>query len=551
MRRTASLMVLLLTVAFLALPHQVSASYPVTTLDSYSETNKDTQYNLNDNHPSNEAGKASSSAQSFNATYGYRLHSVKFYLRKTLNPTGNAVVVLYTHSGVYGTSSVPTGAALATSDPFDVSTLTGAYQLITFTFTGVNQYLMTAGTKYCIAFQNPAAGIDAANYVEIGVDNTAPAHTGNVANYVNGAWGAMAPDLCFYVYGVPTDFVYQFTGTYYENGTRAWADAVSVTASVSGSTDEFLVNGTSTQYYNPEPEKFEWDLGGGYARNIFSFGSENFTVTIPDATFYVYQFTIKDHTGKTGLGDNYLEAYRTINGTETLIERMKIYLGNPVPLTLVYARTYHLKILFADGSRYDWGYFVAGGTDSINLILKAVTFTDQAQILFNHIHVEVTRTATVVTVNYLDDRDNTVWANTTIRIRNGAVVLFAARTNSSYTVNWGGADADTGYTVTVAGLHTDYGTWGRSFILDPDETFPDPPSLTGIFGDVDPNFIPWVITMISLLTFSVAFRARGLVATMFIASILNYLGWASWGYEWLAFGWFIAVGVALTAGGRE
>jgi len=345
------------------------------------------------------------------------------------------------------------------------------------------------------------------------------------------------------------NYSYTFTGGYYENGTVY--GPVDVSYSTPTDEGEFNVDGATNKQFAVEPTMFYWDIGGGYSRYVFSFGSENFTVTLPEDTFYVYSFTIKDHTGKTGLGDCFLEAYRAINGTETLIERMKIYLGNPVPLNLVYGRTYHLKILFADGSRYDWGYFMAGGVDEINLILKAVTFTDQAQILYNHIHVEATRTATVVTVNYLDDRDNTVWANTTIRIRNGAVVLFAARTNSSYTVNWGGADADTGYMVTVTGLHTEYGTWGRSFILDPDEAFPDPPSLTGIFGDVNPNFIPWVITMISLLTFSVAFRARGLVATMFIASILNYLGWASWGYNWLAFGWFIAVGVALTAGGRE
>jgi len=346
-----------------------------------------------------------------------------------------------------------------------------------------------------------------------------------------------------------TDYTFYFNDAIYENNTDA--GSVTVTAHTANGSEDFTVDGADW-WYGPElPDTFSWDIGGGYSRYLFSYGPENFTVTIPESTFYVYSFTIKDHTGRTGLGECFLEAYRAISGTETLIERMKIYLGNAVPLNLVYGKTYHLKVLFADGSRYDWGYFMAGGVDEINLILKAVTFTDQAQILFNHIHVEATRTATVVTVNYLDDRDNTVWANTTIRIRNGAVVLSAPRSNSSYTVNWGGADADTGYTVTVAGLHTDYGTWGRSFILDPDETFPDPPSLTGIFGDVDPNFIPWVITMISLLTFSVAFRARGLVATMFIASILNYLGWASWGYEWLAFGWFIAVGVALTAGGRE
>ena len=412
--------------------------------------------------------------------------------------------------------------------------IVGDQQVITVNATGVAalQNALTAGQAWW------AVGLRS-------TDEAGPADTRSYFTSEEGVGVNPPPTLYVEFIG---NYTYVFDGGYYENGTVY--GPVDVAYSSPTDDGEFTVNGSTTKQFAIEPTMFYWDIPGGLARYVFSSGSENFTVTIPDDTFYVYSFTIKDHTGKTGLGDCFLEAYRAF-GAETLIERMKIYLGNAVPLNLVYGRTYHLKVLFADGSRYDWGYFMAGGVDEINLILKAVTFTDQAQILFNHIHVEATRTATVVTVNYLDDRDNTVWANTTIRIRNGAVVLFAARNNNSYIVNWGGADAATGYMVTVTGLHSDYGTWGRSFILDPGETFPDPPSLAGIYGDVDSTFIAWVITMISLLTFSVAFRARGLVATMFIATILNYLGWASWGYNWLAFGWLIAVGVALTVGGNQ
>lgn len=346
------------------------------------------------------------------------------------------------------------------------------------------------------------------------------------------------------------NYTYTFTGGIYENGTNY--GPVDVSYSTPTDNGEFNVNGSTTKQFAIEPTMFYWDITGGYSRYLFSYGSENFTVTIPEDTFYVYQFTVKDHTGKTGEGDCFLEAYRTINGTETLIERMKIYLGNPVPLNLVYGRTYHLRVLFSDGSRYDWGYFMAGGTDSINLIIKGVDFTDQAQILYNHIHVEATRNVagTIITTTYQDDRENTVWANVTIRVRNGAIVLFAPRNNDTYIVNWAGANAALGYVVTVTGQHTDYGAWGRSFILDADEDFPDPPSLVGIYGDVNPDLIAYGITLISLLTFSVAFHERGLIGTMFVASVLRYIGWASWSYNLVAFGWFLAIGVVLTRGGK-
>ncbi|GAG60761.1 unnamed protein product, partial [marine sediment metagenome] len=152
---------------------------------------------------------------------------------------------------------------------------------------------------------------------------------------------------------------------------------------------------------------------------------------------------------------------------------------------------------------------------------------------------------------YLDDQEGTIWANYTIRIRNGDIVVHTPRTSNMWSTNWGDADPDTGYTVTVTGLHSDYGAWGRSFILDQDESFPDPPSLAGIFGDVDPNFISWVITVISLLTFSIAFKTRGMIATMFIASILNYIGWATWGEPMLYFGWLIAIVLVFIPGGNQ
>ena len=66
------------------------------------------------------AGGNPAVGQSFTGN-GLILNSAEFYLKKKGSPTGNAVVKIYAHSGTYGTSSVPTGSALATSDNFDVS----------------------------------------------------------------------------------------------------------------------------------------------------------------------------------------------------------------------------------------------------------------------------------------------------------------------------------------------------------------------------------------------------------------------------------------------
>jgi hypothetical protein len=166
-----------------------------TLIDSYSETNQD--------------GGASVSAGSFNnqivgqsftgASQIYGLQTVKFYLRKSGSPTGSAYAKLYSHDGTYGSSSLPTGSALATSSVLDVSTLTTEYQLITFTFSEP-YYDINATTYYVITFDY-AEGNNS-NYIEVGLDSSSPSHSGNSCYYTLGSWTSYTGwDFVFYVYG--------------------------------------------------------------------------------------------------------------------------------------------------------------------------------------------------------------------------------------------------------------------------------------------------------------------------------------------------------------
>jgi hypothetical protein len=163
---------------------------------------QDSAYSIEDEHPSDAAGEYSAAGQSFTSTGTVKLTSMKLYLKKTGAPTGTATVQLFAHSGTYGTSSVPTGAALATSDAFTVSTLTTDYALVTFTFTGANQYNLVQGTNYCIALVGDGCAVDTSNDVQVGTDGSSPTATGNAFYYDNGAWAAAAGvDAIFYVYG--------------------------------------------------------------------------------------------------------------------------------------------------------------------------------------------------------------------------------------------------------------------------------------------------------------------------------------------------------------
>jgi len=171
-------------------------------IDSYSEENFSNDYSVIVFHPSS-TGWGSAVGQSFTCGGSYKITSAKFYLKKYGSPTGNMHAVLYAHSGTYGTSSVPTGEPLATSDDFDISLLSTSRVLETFTFTGAQQYEMSSSTKYCIIWENCESGtMDGSNHPYVGHDRSSPTHEGNLIQWLNSDWSFVNTwDCIFYVYG--------------------------------------------------------------------------------------------------------------------------------------------------------------------------------------------------------------------------------------------------------------------------------------------------------------------------------------------------------------
>lgn len=148
----------------------------------------------------------SGAGQSFTATASVALTNAYFLLSQIGSPTGNAVAKLYAHSGTFGTSSVPTGTALATSDNLDVSTITGSAALYTFTFS--TPYTLTAGTNYVITIEYGGDG-NAGHFVSV-YGYSASVHGGNESSFISGAWNANASkDLAFYVWTSGTQTLVQ------------------------------------------------------------------------------------------------------------------------------------------------------------------------------------------------------------------------------------------------------------------------------------------------------------------------------------------------------
>lgn len=166
--------------------YDIINSSAAALLDSYAETNQDGQTQI-------YSGSVVGAGQSFTGD-GTKLARGRFYLRKVGSPTGNAVAKIYLSDG--GSPAAPTGSALATSNNFDVSTLSTVFNIEDFEFE--DEFTLVNTTSYFIVVEY--SGGDSSNRIEFGYDGSSPTHGGNYATLTGTTWtGDATKDGVFYV----------------------------------------------------------------------------------------------------------------------------------------------------------------------------------------------------------------------------------------------------------------------------------------------------------------------------------------------------------------
>lgn len=147
---------------------------------------------------SGNAAHRTEAGKSFTATIAGTLDNIRFRLGKYGSPTGNVTVKVYAHSGTYGTSSVPTGDALATSDNVNAAGIGTSSAFVTFTFSGANRISLEEGTYYVATVAY--SGGDTSNYIRIYRESTALGHSGNDVRNDSSSWAAYTTrEAPFYV----------------------------------------------------------------------------------------------------------------------------------------------------------------------------------------------------------------------------------------------------------------------------------------------------------------------------------------------------------------
>jgi hypothetical protein len=210
-------------------------------------------------------------------------------------PTGDMTAEIYAHSGTYGTSSIATGAVLATSEPISSDRLLSTYQ--TFTFVFYDNISLTTNTNYVCVIRHPNG--DATNRVAVEGLATTGTHGGNRTEDT-GTWAAVAlDDLNFTVYtspehhsmagelfrGITHEIVYdtEAGGPFTEDEVIVWGTDITYDA---------LAGGTFT-----EGAYVTIGASGAAGKVLYDNGTTNMIVALEDTSI-----TLIDDDVITGLG---------------------------------------------------------------------------------------------------------------------------------------------------------------------------------------------------------------------------------------------------------
>lgn len=137
-------------------------------------------------------------SQSFTGNGSLITHASFYFNGKFGNPIGSVRAKIYSHTGIFGTSSSPTGSALVTSYDIPISSISNSAQWISFEF--INKFQSVNGTYYCVVIEY--LYLDTSNYIQIKADLTTKTHSGNAytTTAIAETWVAMADlDLYFSV----------------------------------------------------------------------------------------------------------------------------------------------------------------------------------------------------------------------------------------------------------------------------------------------------------------------------------------------------------------
>jgi hypothetical protein len=285
---------------------------------------------------------------------------------------------------------------------------------------------------------------------------------------------------------------------------------------------------------------------------------ETITVFMPEADYATYEFDVRDYTGKLD-ANAYLEAWRVVNSTESLIDRSRILDAvNDVPLSLVQYAVYNLRVVFSDGTIYVFGYLVTGVDPTPTISIQNIQWGDQAHTTSTYITMDSTRPSpTTILASYLDQTPadySTTLVTLTITYRDGTVLYTTNQADSKSVVfSWSNANATRDYVVRITAAQAYFGEISRVWVLDASRSFAAFPDLDalGSWGFDTTNLLTFGVSLLVAACFSFAGRWLAPFAFMSTVGAFTYLGATDLSGTQVGIGFVLAIIMGAVLGGRD
>ena len=343
------------------------------------------------------------------------------------------------------------------------------------------------------------------------------------------------------------NYVYNLYGPYFENGTNSGSKTV--TATRADASEEIELDGQYLYAHDDSTTLFTYVVSGGETRRYYPVPpNEDIYIFDPDGAYATYGFDIRDYPGIVGTNVCFLEAIRSVNGTDRVVERNIIWnTHSTVPLILVKNKVYLLRVRLEDGSYYTFGYFTPGDYTPPTLSILGLGFSDYYQPVSQWVQMEITRpNSTHIQLSYDDDLELTVNVEVKIEYRNGTEVYTDSEIANECVFNWYGANNETEYVAYITANHGLYGEIKHSRTLSGLSSPPGPPDFT-------PLGIPIAGVSIFLIlavgtSVSKHDGPAGLFAASCIAGVLTSMNWIAIPYELI--GIALALSIVFALGGR-
>jgi hypothetical protein len=464
------------------------------------------------------------------------------------------VVNIAEYSGVtailddFATDTATSGTATSTGTITQTTTAPQLWIGSIITYVAGNQLAPTNGFTMYDGEKHTGLAYTTSSYLEKISHVTGSAETGTTTASSHWAGAIIALE-----YDGIYEYTYNFHGVYDELTGELTSDCNVTTYFTLSAADTFeLTNEDTVVAFEADPTYFIFDLSP-YDRYYWVDPSDVPTdiYVFNDNNTAVYTVQFNDLIGRLKTYP-YVEFIYNVDGTEQIVEKLKVDVENKLIIHAVQGRTYTVKI-----GDYTYGDLLFGATTPITLNLRGLLFPDTIIVGYRYVRVYVTRDTGTgeIVLNYQDTKNATTSVDWYVYYQNNATLAYSnSATESEWVDTWLGSDVNTDYYAVVIIEHETYGTLEQRISLPRlygSEISPFSLDALGSLGFDTSYLIPAFIILCSAGAFSAVNVVIGAFVVIAEAAAFAAFGWLPISVDLIVFVFALVIIFALVMARRR